>query len=103
MDGWDENGMQAVAAARLQPILNDAEKDATGTSKLVQQAVVLHNSCLSTGASPRHYVAFVSLCSGIYTKKRSQLLQQQNFLKVHVSLLLHSLLHSVPACLLLWP
>ncbi|KAL0047749.1 hypothetical protein WJX82_010930, partial [Trebouxia sp. C0006] len=78
MEGWDADGMQAVAIARLQPILNDAEKDA---SKLVQQAVVLHSSCLSTGATPRHYVAFVSLCSSIYTKKRSQLLQQQNFLK----------------------
>ncbi len=100
MEGWDADGMQAVAIARLQPILNDAEKDA---SKLVQQAVVLHSSCLSTGATPRHYVAFVSLCSSIYTKKRSQLLQQQNFLKVHVGLLLHSLPHLVPACLLLWP
>ncbi|KAL0018230.1 hypothetical protein WJX79_009392, partial [Trebouxia sp. C0005] len=81
MEGWDEDGMQAVATARLQPILHDAEKDATGTSKLVQQAMVLHSSCLATGATPRHYVAFVSLCSSIYTKKRSQLLQQQNFLK----------------------
>ncbi len=103
MEGWDEDGMQAVATARLQPILNDAEKDATSTSKLVQQAVVLHNSCLSTGATPRHYVAFVGLCSSIYTKKRTQLLQQQNFLKVHVSLLLYSLPHLVPAYLLLWP
>lgn len=103
MEGWDKDGMQAVATARLQPILDDAEKDATGTSKLVQQAVVLHNSCLSTAATPRHYVAFVCLCSSIYTKKRTQLLQQQNFLKVHVNLLLYSLPLSVPACLLLWP
>jgi len=103
MEGWDEDGMQAVATARLQPILNNAEKDATGTSKLVQQAVVLHNSGLSTGATPRHYVAFVSLCGSIYAKRRLQLLQQQNFLKVYVSLLLYSLPHSVPACMLLWP
>ena len=103
MEGWDEDGMQAVATARLQPMLNDAETGAAGSSKLVQQAVVLHDSCLSSGATPRHYVAFVSLCSSIYTKKRSQLLQQQNFLKVHVGLLLYSLPHLVPSPLLLLP
>ena len=96
MEGWDADGMQAVATARLQPMLHDAETGAAGSSKLVQQAVVLHTSCLSSGATPRHYVAFVSLCSSIYTKKRSQLLQQQNFLKVHVGLLLYSLPHLVP-------
>ena len=72
--------MQAVAAAHLQPVIG------ADNSKLQQQlishAVSLHSTRLTLGATPRHYVAFVQLCSKLYTAKRNELVQQQEFLKV---------------------
>lgn len=82
MDLWDDNGMQAVATARLQPVMAGTGKGASDASKVVQHVVALHNSRLPAGATPRHYVAFVALCSSLYAKKRSQLIEQQDFLKV---------------------
>lgn len=85
MDHWDANGMQAVATACLQPTMSGAGNDAPDTSKLVQQVLAVHSSRLAAGATPRHYVAFVSLCASLYAKKRSQLLEQQDFLKVKIA------------------
>ena len=82
MDSWDDQGMQAVAAAHLQPVIGESDKASSDTGKLVQQAVALHNSRLPAGATPSQYVAFVSLTASLYAQKRSHLLQQQHFLKV---------------------
>ena len=79
---WDSNGMEAVAVAKLQTLIDDTGNDAPDMSRLAQQVQVVHNSRLAAGATPRHYLAFVSLCGRLYSKKRSQLLEQQDFLKV---------------------
>lgn len=79
---WDEAGMQAVTAAHLQPVLQADAQDRRKAQVLITQAVSLHNSRLAAGATPRHYVAFVQLCSKLYTVKRDELVQQQGFLKV---------------------
>ena len=79
---WDSNGMDAVAVAKLQSVIGGTDKDAPDMSKLAQQVQAVHNSRVAAGATPRHYLAFVSLCSSLYSKKRSQLLEQHDFVKV---------------------
>lgn len=79
---WDNAGMEAVAISKLQPIMEAAGKDSLDLRKLIQQLLAVHNSRGSAGATPRHYVAFVNLCGSMYSSKRSQLLEQQDFLKV---------------------
>ena len=59
-----------------------ASKDSLDLRKLIQQLLAVHNSRGTAGATPRHYVAFVNLCGSLYSSKRSQLLEQQDFLKV---------------------
>ncbi|KAL3130926.1 hypothetical protein ABBQ38_000251 [Trebouxia sp. C0009 RCD-2024] len=78
---WDNAGMEAVAISKLQPIMEAAGKDSLDLRKLIQQLLAVHNSRGSAGATPRHYVAFVNLCGSMYSSKRSQLLEQQDFLK----------------------
>ena len=99
MDLWDNDGMQAVAIARLQLVTAGSGKDASEANKVVQHVVALHNSRLLAGATPRHYVAFVSLCSSLYAKKRSQLIEQQDFLKVPPAALYTWPVQATPACL----
>ena len=82
LERWDDDAMQSVATACLQPVMANDGRDAPDTSKLVQQVVTLHKGRLGAGATPRHYLAFVNLCGTLYAKKRSQLHQQQDFLKV---------------------
>ena len=77
--------MEAVAMSSLQPIMEGGSKDALDLRKHVQQVLAVHNSRRTHGATPRHYIAFVSLCGSLYFKKRSQLLEQQDFLKVMTS------------------
>ncbi len=79
---WDSTGMEAVAMSRLQPLIEAAGNDALDLRKLIQQLLTVHNGRGNVGATPRHYVAFVNLCYSLYTTKRSQLLEQQDFLKV---------------------
>ena len=79
---WDSNGMEAVALSRLQPIMEGGSKGSLDLRKHVQQVLVVHNSRRTHGATPRHYIAFVNLCGSLYSKKRSQLLEQQDFIKV---------------------
>ena len=80
--------MEAVAMSRLQPIMEGDGKGAVDLRKHIQQVLAAHNSRCTQGATPRHYVAFVNLCGSLYFKKRSQLLEQQDFLKVMSSCLL---------------
>lgn len=72
--------MQAVAAAHLQPVIG--ADNLKLQQQLISHAVSLHGTRLTSGATPRHYVAFVQLCSKLYTAKRNELVQQQEFLKV---------------------
>lgn len=81
-DHWDSSGMEAVATSSLQPVMQGGSKDALDLHKHIQQMLAVHNSRCTVGATPRHYVAFVNLCGSLYSKKRSQLLEQQDFLKV---------------------
>ena len=74
--------------SRLQPIMEGDGKGAVDLRKHIQQVLAVHNSRCTQGATPRHYVAFVNLCGSLYFKKRSQLLEQQDFLKVMSSCLL---------------
>ena len=74
--------MQTVAAAHLQPVITADADNTKQAQRLIGSAVSLHSSRLEAGATPRHYVAFVQLCSKLYTAKREELVQQQKFLKV---------------------
>ena len=74
--------MQAVAAAHLQPVITADADNLKQGQQLISHAVSLHSTRLSAGVTPRHYVAFVQLCSKLYTAKRDELVQQQKFLKV---------------------
>lgn len=79
---WDSTGLEAVAMSRLQPIMEGAGKDPLDLRKLIQQLLAVHNTRPMAGATPRHYIAFVNLYGSLYSRKRSQLLEQQDFLKV---------------------
>lgn len=74
--------MQAVAAAQLQPVMGSDADSLKQGQQLIAQTAAVHNSRLAAGATPRHYVAFVHLCSKLYTTKRDELIEQQKFLKV---------------------
>ena len=78
--------MEAVAMSSLQPIMEGGDEDARDLRKHVQHVLAVHSSRRTHGATPRHYVAFVNLCGSLYFRKRSQLLEQQDFLKVTIVL-----------------
>lgn len=80
---WDTPDLQAVAAARLQPVLAQDDDGLKQGQQLIAHAAAVHNSRLAADATPRHYVAFIQLCSKLYTSKRDELVKQQNFLKVN--------------------
>lgn len=87
---WDAPDLQAVAAACLKPVLAQDADGLKQGQQLIAHAAAVHNSRLSADATPRHYVAFIQLCSKLYTSKRDELVKQQNFLKVNCIRGVHS-------------
>jgi len=89
LDRWSDSTKTHIARMRLKEAsAGGASKNATRQSisdqdmaSLVSKMVLLHNSMLSMGATPRQYMAFVQLYNSIYSNKRKQVLEQQGFLK----------------------
>nr|ADI46856.1 DHC1bf [Volvox carteri f. nagariensis] len=80
IEGWSTKGLQQIADARLQELVSAShELSKLGADKLVGYMIHFHLG--STGTSGREYLALVSLYGQIYTRKRTQVLEQQTFLK----------------------
>ena len=94
-EDWDSAGKEAVARAKLQPVMVGSGGSSVDLSKLIQQMLAVHNSRVPTGATPHHYITFVSLCGSLCARKRTQLTEQQEFLKVRIQGELHAVLTSL--------
>nr|ADI46936.1 DHC1bm [Volvox carteri f. nagariensis] len=80
IEGWSTKGLQQIAGARLQELVSGSlELSKLGADNLVGHMVHIHMNCGSV--STREYLAMASLYGHIYTCKRGQVLEQQNFLK----------------------
>nr|BCL66104.1 cytoplasmic dynein 1b heavy chain [Volvox africanus] len=80
IEGWSTKGLRQIAGTRLQELVSGSrELSKLGASKLIDHMVHIHTS--SGSPTTREYLAMVSLYGQIYTHKRTQVLEQQNFLK----------------------
>ncbi|GFR50179.1 hypothetical protein Agub_g12346, partial [Astrephomene gubernaculifera] len=80
IESWSIKGLQQIAGSRLQELItNSKELAKLGAEKLIGHMVHLHINSGST--TTREYLALVALYGQIYTRKRTQVMEQQNFLK----------------------
>ncbi|GLI62890.1 cytoplasmic dynein 1b heavy chain [Volvox africanus] len=80
IEGWSTKGLRQIAGSRLQDLVSGSrELSKLGMDKLISHLVHIHTN--SGSPSTRDYLAMVALYGRIYTRKRTQVLEQQNFLK----------------------
>nr|BBC28429.1 cytoplasmic dynein 1b heavy chain [Yamagishiella unicocca] len=80
IEGWSLKGLQQIAGARLNELVaSSPELTKLGADKLIGHLVHMHTN--SGSNTTREYLALVALYGQIYTRKRTQVLEQQNFLK----------------------
>lgn len=73
----------ARATRNMQGVFSDMDCSEEDQSELLTTLIKLHASAAAQlGAAPRKFMAAADVYAGVITKKRSQLLQQQQFLKV---------------------
>ncbi|KXZ45909.1 DHC7 protein [Gonium pectorale] len=80
IEAWSTKGLQQIAGARLKELVSGSkELTKLGAGKLIDHLVHFHTGSGST--TTREYLALVQLYGQIYNRKRTQVLEQQNFLK----------------------
>ncbi|KAG2486208.1 hypothetical protein HYH03_015170 [Edaphochlamys debaryana] len=80
LESWSDKGLRQIAGARLQELVaGSPELTKLGADKLIGHLVHFHSD--SGSSTTREYLAIVQLYGQIYTRKRTQVLEQQNFLK----------------------
>ncbi|KAG2426397.1 hypothetical protein HYH02_014824 [Chlamydomonas schloesseri] len=80
LEGWSIKGLQQIAAARLTELVESSpELVKLGRDKLIGHMIHIHTG--SGSQTTREYLALVSLYGQIYNHKRTQVLEQQTFLK----------------------
>ena len=75
MDGWSEEGMQAVPQMLLKEVFDVSQEDDDGS-------IVEHMSMVQrvVGGTPRQYVTFVDQYRRIFTRKRKEQMDSRNHL-----------------------
>jgi len=76
MESWSQEGMQEVPNMLLQEVFNMSDDDYD--DNIVDQMMYVHSTC---NATPREYVNFVGLYKQIFAAKRTQQLEQKQFLQ----------------------
>jgi dynein heavy chain 2 len=83
MEGWSHESMLSIPPM----VFNSAQskKDTVDMSHLPKLFIQIHDSCLSSGATPRHYMTFLKAYRDVYTSKRQGVQKQQNHLQAGVT------------------
>mmetsp|Transcript_33539 Transcript_33539/g.74227 ORF Transcript_33539/g.74227 Transcript_33539/m.74227 type:complete len:2007 (+) Transcript_33539:3-6023(+) len=84
LDVWSTKAMAHIPFTRMQELLNSSQ-DLRSTKDAFDKNIINHmvqmHAMMGTDANTRQYIAFVNLYCRIFSEKRKQVLQQQNFLK----------------------
>ena len=80
MEGWSRESMLSIPTM----VFSNAQSklDTADLSHLPKLFIQVHDSCLSAGATPRHYMTFLKAYRGVYTSRRQGVQKQQNHLQV---------------------
>jgi len=80
MEGWSKQSMLRIPQMFLQNTvgtkllrrkeLQGSERPVTGGEELVKAFLHIHNSCLSTGATPRKYMTFLRTYQSVYASRK---------------------------------
>ena len=95
MEGWSKQSMLRIPQMFLQNTvgtkllrrkeLQGSERPVTGGEELVKAFLHIHNSCLSTGATPRKYMTFLRTYQSVYASRKRRVLKRQSHLQAGVS------------------
>ena len=93
MEGWSSQSMQRIPQLFLQnvvgmKILRQSEatkRPITGGEDLVKTFLKIHHSCLSSGGTPRRYIAFLKTYRAVYSKHKETIGKKQTRLRTGVS------------------
>ena len=93
MEGWSSQSMQKIPQLFLQNVVGmkllrqseAAKRPLTGGDELVKTFLKIHHSCLSSGATPRRYIAFLKTYKVVYSKRKETIVKKQTHLRAGVS------------------
>ena len=93
MEGWSGQSMLRIPRLLLQSVVGGkllrqgevGRRPLTGGDELVKMFLQIHQSCLSSGATPRRYIAFLRTYKSVYSKRKEIVVKKQNHLQAGVS------------------
>ena len=93
MEGWSSQSMQRIPRLFLQNVVGMkllrqgevTKRPLTGGEELVKTFLKIHHSCLSSGGTPRRYIAFLKTYKLVYSKHKEIVMKKQTHLRAGVS------------------
>ena len=93
MEGWSSQSMQRIPQLFLQNVVGmkllrqteAAQRPITGGEDLVKTFLKIHQSCLSSGGTPRCYIAFLRTYKAVYSKHKEIIGKKQKRFRAGVS------------------
>ena len=93
MEEWSSGSMQRIPLLVLQSIAGmkllrqdqASKRPLTGGDELVKTFLQIHRSCLSSGATPRRYIAFIKTYKSVYSTRKETVVKKHNHLQAGVS------------------
>ena len=93
MEGWSSQSMQKIPQLFLQNVVGmkllrrgeATKRPVSGGEELICTFLKIHNSCLTSGGTPRRYIAFLKTYRTVYSKRKDIIVTKQSHLKAGVS------------------
>ena len=93
MEGWSKQSMLRIPHMFLRNTIGmklmqrelARERPITGGEDIIRNFLHVHESCLSSGATPRKYITFLRTYQSVYSSKKAGVLKQQSHLQAGVS------------------